>query len=158
MTADRNIRYQVCLARLGWRQGIVSNGMVAGTVGLSLQMEAIIVYNLPTNFQYRVHLANQGWLNWVDQGKIAGTVGQCRRLEALQFRDSGLAVDMSLVVIGKAHVQNQGWQNISSAMEPNFLGTIGQSLRMEAIQLRLLTSLNPLAVKTQLISTSSEWN
>ena len=160
MTANRTISYQVYLGKLGWRQGIVSHGMVTGTVGLRLQMEAIIVYNLPTNFQYRVHVANLGWLNWVEQGEIAGTVGQCRRLEALQFREtSGLATDMTLVVMGKAHVQNKGWQDISSAMEPNFMGTIGQSLRMEAIQLWLVTLLNPSAVKVvQLISTSSEWN
>lgn len=160
MTANKTIRYQVYLAKSGWGQGIVPSGTVTGTVGRSLQIEAIIVYNLPANFQYRAHVADLGWLGWVNQGRIAGTVGQCRQLEALQFRDTlGLAADMTSVLMGRSHVQNKGWQNVSSAMEPNFLGTIGQSLRMEAIQLWLVTLLNPSAVRgTQLISTSSEWN
>lgn len=160
MTANKSIHYQVHLAKYGWSQFPVFAGMVAGTVAHSLQMEAIIVYNLPSGFQYRAHVADLGWLNWVSQGEIAGTTGQSRQLEALQFRDSlGIAQNITSVVIGRAHVHYKGWQDISSAMEPKFLGTIGQSLRMEAIQLWLITSLNHLVVKgVDSISVLPEWN
>lgn len=160
MTANNTIQYQVHLAKYGWRQSPVFDGMVAGTVAHSLQIEAIIIYNLPTGFQYRAHVANLGWLDWVSQGEIAGTTRQSRQLEALQFKGSlGIAENINSVVMGRAHIQYKGWQDISSAMEPNFLGTIGQSLRMEAIQLWLITSLNHLVVKkVGSSSVSPEWN
>lgn len=160
MTANETIRYQVHLAKYGWRQMPVSNGIATGTVGHSLQIEAIIVYNLPTGFQYRAHVAERGWLDWVNSGEIAGTIGQSRQLEALQFRDPlGLAANITSVVMGRAHIRYKGWQDIGSAMEPNFLGTTGQALRMEAIQLWLITSLKNLVVKgSRSISVSPQWN
>ena len=36
--------------------------------------------------QYRVHVQNIGWMNWVDAGQVAGTTGQGLRLEGIEIR------------------------------------------------------------------------
>ena len=36
--------------------------------------------------QYRVHMRDKGWGAWTDQGEVAGTTGEGRRMEALQIR------------------------------------------------------------------------
>jgi uncharacterized protein YjdB len=33
-----------------------------------------------------VHCQGKGWTDWVKNGEIAGTVGQSKRLEAIQIR------------------------------------------------------------------------
>ena len=53
-------------------------------------------------------------------------MGQGLRLEALRFATSGQTV--------RAHVQNIGWQNYSTGATT--IGTTGQGLRMEAIQIK----------------------
>ena len=37
-------------------------------------------------FRYRVHVQNIGWMPWVNDGEVAGTVGQSRRIEAVEIR------------------------------------------------------------------------
>ena len=34
---------------------------------------------------YRVHVQDIGWQNWVRNGRIAGTTGQSKRIEAIQI-------------------------------------------------------------------------
>jgi uncharacterized protein YjdB len=60
---------------------------------------------VPTGICYRGHLHDLGWQAWRCNGGIAGTVGQSRRLEALQIRQYGAGT-----LCANAHVQNTGLQ------------------------------------------------
>ena len=53
------------------------------------KIEAIKI--LPLEFpagaslKYRVRVKNDGWLNWVNAGEVAGIVGEGRRIEAIEI-------------------------------------------------------------------------
>ena len=128
--------YQVHIANVGWAQGYVYDGMGAGTTGQSLSVQAIIINGLPPTFQYRAHVGNIGWMDWVNPGEVAGTVGRGLGLQALQFRNT--TGDQVPLIIGRAHVGFIGWMPVMSGMEPDFFGTTGRGLDIQAIQLLLV--------------------
>ena len=99
--AQTLIGYEVHLGGYGWAQGVVYDGMATGTTGHAIQMECVKVYNLPPGIEYRAHVDGLGWLDWVSSGAEAGTTGQGRNLQALQFRNNGAAADFQ--VFGRAH-------------------------------------------------------
>ncbi len=126
---------------IGNVSGRSENGMlVLGTEGQSLRLEQICVSLLNnTGFdgglQYRVHIQNNGWTDWTDQGNPAGTSGSSLRLEAVQFRLTGrLAVNYDVLYM--AHIQDygdsQGW--VSNGV---IAGTTGESKRIEEIKIKL---------------------
>ncbi len=49
-----SLSYEVHLGFLGWKQGVVYDGMATGTTGFGLRIEAIRVYNIPRFMQYRM--------------------------------------------------------------------------------------------------------
>ncbi|MCE5288072.1 MAG: metallophosphoesterase [Nocardiaceae bacterium] len=73
------------------------------------------------------HVQDTGWLDPVPDGEVAGTTGQARQLEALQFTDPS--------IIAQGHVQDIGWMPESSTR----VGTTGKSLRLEAVRLSART-------------------
>lgn len=87
---------------------------------------------------FRGHVQNIGWQQWncdddADGAAEAGTTGQDLRLEAVQI----IAHQTNGLTCAQAHVQNIGWQGEQeqcvqdgSVLE---IGTVGQSLRVEAI-------------------------
>jgi len=131
------IGYEVHMGGFGWRQGVVYDGMGAGATGHNVRIEAIIVTGLPVGFQYRAHVAGVGWLSWLNQGEVAGTTGESRPLEALQFRWTGPNAAPG-AVWGRSYVARKGWLGVTAGMDPGYFGTTGQSLQMEAIQLWLV--------------------
>ena len=58
---------------------------------------------MSNEIEYRVHLADIGWTDWFQGGEIAGTVGENRRLEAIEFL-------CGKVIAAEGHVQDIGWQ------------------------------------------------
>lgn len=92
-----------------------------------------------SNFTYRAHVADYGWLPAVRDGQVAGTVGLGKRLEAIK-----IAPPEGLVLNVRIHIQDKGWITYpgikagessgegSSANDP-IIGTVGESLRAEAI-------------------------
>jgi len=131
---NKIIGYEVHLGGFGWHQGFVYDGMGAGTIGHAVRIEAIVVTGLPPGFQYRAHVAGPGWLSWLNPGEVAGTTGESRALEALQFRWTG-PNGAPGEVWGRAYVAQKGWLDVTSGMNSDYFGTTGQSLQMEAIQL-----------------------
>ena len=117
----------------------MTEGTEAGTVGKSLQMEAIKLSttgDADVQVEYRSHIQNSGWENgWTKEGQISGTTGKKLRMEAVQIRLTGSDAD-KYDIWYQAHVQNYGWlgweKNGASA------GTTGKGLRMEAIRVRIL--------------------
>lgn len=90
-----SISYQAHVQNIGWQKK-VSNGATAGTTGQGLRMEAI---QISTSGKYAVlykgHVQGFGWERyWYSSSggpanpiqSFAGTIGEGRRLEALQFK------------------------------------------------------------------------
>ena len=110
--------------------------MTLGTTGQGKRMEQMTCYfdnptGLSGTLQYRVHVQDIGWMDWVDAGQPAGTTGQGKRIEAIEMRLTGeLAEYYSVEYI--VHIQdygyNQGW-----VKDGALAGTTGESKRIEEV-------------------------
>ena len=80
---------------------------------------------------YRVHQQSYGWLPVVRDGQIAGVTGKSKRLEALKIdlKMSGVRLKAS------AHIQNIGTVDYGYITRNTVIGTVGKSLRLEAVRL-----------------------
>ena len=151
---EGSVEYQTHVQDIGW-QGWVSNGQMAGTTGQSKRLEAIrIKLNGKVADQYdiyyRVHCQDFGWLDWAKNGEPSGSEGYSKRLEAIEIRlvSKGQAAPGSTdrpfvteaMVSYRTHVQDIGWQEYVSDGEMS--GTSGQSKRLEAINIKLSSSIN----------------
>lgn len=86
------------------------------------------------SIRYQVHLQDYGWVNTVYDGKIAGTTGEARRMEAISIALSGVDGNFSY----KVHCETYGW--LGRTGEGIIAGTTGQGKRMEAIVIYLENS------------------
>lgn len=144
-----DIYYRVHSKDQGWL-GWARNGAESGTVGYGLQVEAIQIKVVPKNgsapgstqnaylekapnIGYTTHLKNKGWQNKVFNGKLSGTIGESRRIEAIQVNLSKLAFSGN--VLYSSHIEDYGWG--TWATNGSLSGTIGKSKRIEAIKLKL---------------------
>ena len=144
-----DIYYRVHSKDQGWL-GWAKNGAESGTVGYGLQVEAIQIKIIPKNSSapgstqnsylektpnigYTTHLKNKGWQNKVFNGKLSGTIGESRRIEAIQVNLSKLAFSGN--VLYSSHIQDYGWG--TWATNGSLSGTIGKSKQVEAIKLKL---------------------
>ena len=112
--------------------------LTLGTIGEGKRLESITInFNNPTPYsgtlQYRVHVQDIGWMDWVDAGKPAGTTGQGKRIEAIEMRLTGELANYYSVEYS-VHIQdygyNQGWVHDGA-----LAGTTGESKRIEEITL-----------------------
>lgn len=128
--------YSTHVENIGW-SNYVYGGIMSGTVGKSLELEAFRVQiinkgALDLGVEYEAHVANTGWLGVVANGATAGTTDQHIQLEAVRLRLTG--ADASKYSIQyRVHVQNEGWQEYKKDWE--IAGTVGLSLRAEAIEI-----------------------
>ena len=147
-----SVEYQTHVQDIGW-QGWKSNGAMAGTSGQSKRLEAIKIklsgdaankYDI----YYRVHAQDYGWLGWAKNGESAGSEGYCKRLEGIEIKlvKKGGAAPGSTsrpfvckTITYQTHVQNIGWQ--AEKADGEVSGTSGQSLRLEAIKIKLGSSI-----------------
>lgn len=127
---------------------------MAGTSGQSKRLEAIKIklsgdaankYDI----YYRVHAQDYGWLGWAKNGESAGSEGYCKRLEGIEIKlvKKGGAAPGSTsrpfvckTITYQTHVQNIGWQ--AEKADGEVSGTSGQSLRLEAIKIKLGSSID----------------
>lgn len=87
--------------------------------------------------QCRVHRQTYGWSDWIDSDSIAGTVGEGKRLEAIQIRivDKNGNATSQYHVSYKVHRQTYGWTDwVSDGAEA---GTTGEGKRLEAICIKV---------------------
>ena len=107
-----------------------------GTEGQCKRLESITLYfDNPTEYsgtlEYRVHVQDIGWTDWVTAGNPAGTTGQAKRIEAIEIRLTGELADNYSVFYG-VHIQDygdmQGW-----VQDGALAGTTGESKRIEAL-------------------------
>jgi hypothetical protein len=78
------------------------------------------------NMKYRAFCQYYAWRAWSKDGEIAGTVGEGKRMEALQFSKESQ-------VTAQCHCQQYG--DMNPVAPGNIIGTVAESLRMEAIKL-----------------------
>lgn len=76
--------------------------------------------------QYRVHMKDIGWGDFVHNGEIAGTVGESRRIEAIN-------IDYQGQIKAKVHLANIGWNNYGIISKDTILGTVGQNRQIECL-------------------------
>ena len=103
----------------------------------SKRLEAIRI-NITNNIegiQYRSHIQDIGWQSWQSNGAISGTVGQSKRLEAIQIRLTGEMAN-KYDIYYRAHVEDYGW--LGWAKNGASAGTEGLLKRLEAIQIVLV--------------------
>lgn len=108
-----------------------SNGNVNGIVGRvdmnkCLQCEETTI---PNYLDCKAHVENEGWLDWVKDGELIGTVGKSQRLEAIILKGKN-GLDLSY----RVHIENIGWSDWVNNGE--IAGTVGKSLRIEAIEIK----------------------
>lgn len=123
---DARVKYCGHLQDIGWTNW-VANGEIAGTTGQSRRMEAIKI-DAPFEIKAKAHLQDIGDVDYgkINKDTIIGTTGESRRLEAL-----ALTGDFTY----RVHIQNIGWTDWKKA-DGSWVGTKGQSLRLEAIEIK----------------------
>lgn len=92
---------------------------------------------------YEVHREDYGWevdakdeadlSKWKKDGMDSGTVGECKRLEAIKIK---LPDGVSGSVQYRTHIQDIGWES-KWAEDGALSGTSGKAKRLEAIQIKL---------------------
>jgi len=102
------------------------------------------------SIRYNVHVENIGWLaqtdlsatgTWLADGAFAGSEGRSQRVEAIQIVLTGAdgkalpGYSVEYLVHGQDYGWTQGWQ-----ADGAIAGTISQSKRLEAIQIRIVRS------------------
>ena len=89
-----------------------------GSRGLSRRLEKInISFENNTGYagslEYRVHIQDIGWTEWLPAGSDAGTAGQSKRLEGIEIRLTGENASQYDIYY-RVHVQNFGWTGWAS--------------------------------------------
>lgn len=128
------LNYAAHVQRKGWLKDVHSG--VAGLTGEGLRLEAFkISTGMTGNIEYRAHVQGIGWQDWKKNGEVAGTLGESKRVEAIQVKLSG-EVANEYDVYYHTHIQNYGWLNWVKNGESS--GSEGQGLRMEAFEIRFM--------------------
>lgn len=145
------VSYSAHVQKIGW-QAPVANGADAGTTGRSLRVEGIKIQltGAPSgaSIQYQAQVQKIGWQAPVANGALAGTTGKSLRIEALRITLNGLN---GYEVQYRAHVQHIGWTawqttaNGTPIATAAVAGTVGKSLRVEAVDIRIVNT-KPVAV------------
>ena len=152
------IAYSTHVQKDGW-QSEVYDGSLSGTEGEAKRLEAIRIklgsdisggvrysthvqkngwmenayLEKAVSVQYRTHVQKLGWLDFVENGALSGTVGEAKRLEAIQIQLSNAQYSGGIEYC--THVQKDGWQGYVS--NGALSGTAGEAKRLEAIRIRL---------------------
>lgn len=79
--------------------------------------------------RYRAHLQDIGWQEWKNNGEMAGTVMESRRMEALQ-------IDSPFKIEAMAHIENKGWVDYGKISKETIIGTTGEGLRLECLRFK----------------------
>lgn len=150
---EGNIEYLSYVQNQGWESTWKKNGEVSGTTGKSLRTEAIRIrltgeVKEKYDIYYRVHIENGGWLDWARNGEITGSNGLDLRIEAIEIKliekrekpnlkTTRKYITENNILSYESHIENIGWMSPVSKKEVS--GTIGQNLRLEAVNIHIIT-------------------
>lgn len=145
-----DVYYSVHAENFGWL-GWAKNGEEAGTAGYGYRLEAIKIQlvtkgdNAPELIGtikeamkarlvgYQTHVQDYGTQAYVYDGAMAGTEGECKRMESIRMK---LPSSVNSSIQYRSHVQDIGWEK-NWASNGSLSGTTGQCKRLEAIQIQL---------------------
>ena len=145
-----DVYYSVHAENFGWL-GWAKNGEEAGTAGYGYRLEAIRIQLVTKGDKapeligtikeamkarlvgYQTHVQDYGTQAYVYDGAMAGTEGECKRMESIRMK---LPSSMNSSIQYRSHVQNIGWEK-KWASNGSLSGTTGQCKRLEAIQIQL---------------------
>ena len=133
-----HLEYQVHSSNIGW-QNWVKQGNYAGdgnneiqAIDFRLVADDTVKVEYPQIY-YRGHIADKGWLSYVPDSQIAGTVGQGIFLQALQF---GMDGEDNYNLSGKVYVDGIGWKEYTNIKSDTVLGTTGQNKAIKAVNFK----------------------
>ena len=148
MAKHYDVYYRVYTQSFGWLDW-AKNGQNAGTEGLSKRLEAMEIvlvkkgesapgstdkpFLAEPSVVYSTHVETYGWLDFVKDGALSGTVKQAKRIEAIKInlQNSPYSGD----IVYSTQGQNYNWLN--NVSNGKVSGTSGQSKRMEAVKIAL---------------------
>ena len=141
--ATPNITYRTHVQSFGW-QGWKYNGAMSGTSGLAKRLEGIEIKlsnkDVEGGIAYCTHVQTYAWqgadlkdpTTWKQNGQMAGTSGEAKRLEAICIQLTGEMAE-KYDVYYRVHAQSYGWLSWASNGAP--AGTAGYAKRLEGIQI-----------------------
>lgn len=131
--AAPDVSYKSHISGIGWESTFTSNGSISGTTGQSRRIEALRV-SLPNSedlgIEYRSHVQNEGWQDWVSNGAVSGTTGKGLQIEAVELKLTGDR-SASYDLYYRVHASNFGW--LGWASNGSTAGTTGWSYAVEAM-------------------------
>ena len=145
-----DVYYSVHAENFGWL-GWAKNGEEAGTAGYGYRLEAIKIQLVTKGDKapepigtikeamkarlvgYQTHVQDYGTQAYVYDGAMAGTEGECKRMESIRMK---LPSSVNSSIQYRSHVQDIGWEK-NWASNGSLSGTTGQCKRLEAIQIQL---------------------
>lgn len=145
-----DVYYSVHAENFGWL-GWAKNGEEAGTAGYGYRLEAIKIQLVTKGDKapeligtikeamkarlvgYQTHVQDYGTQAYVYDGAMAGTEGECKRMESIRMK---LPSSVNSSIQYRSHVQDIGWEK-NWASNGSLSGTTGQCKRLEAIQIKL---------------------
>ncbi len=141
-----NVAYRTHVQSFGW-QGWKYNGQMSGTSGKAKRLEGIEIKLTNKDYEggiaYCTHVQKYAWqgadLNdpttWKQDGEMAGTSGEAKRLEAICITLTGEMAE-HYDIYYRVHAQSFGWLGWAKNGEAS--GTAGYAKRLEGIQIVLV--------------------
>ncbi len=141
--ATPNVTYRTHVQKYGW-QAWKYNGVMSGTSGEAKRLEGIEIKltnkDCEGGIAYCTHVQTYAWqgadlddpTTWKQDGKMAGTSGEAKRLEAICITLTGEMAE-KYDVYYRVHAQTYGWLSWASNGAP--AGTAGYAKRLEGIQI-----------------------
>ncbi|UJF15326.1 Ig-like domain-containing protein [Jeotgalibaca sp. MA1X17-3] len=111
----------------------LSEGTAVITAKVGMKTVSTKVTTLVPSVTYSTHVQLIGWQEEVENGEMAGTTGQSKRLEGIKVSLENLPYSGGIEY--QTHVQSYGW--MSKVNDGTMSGTEGQAKRLEAIRLNL---------------------
>ncbi|MBT2731082.1 Ig-like domain-containing protein [Carnobacterium sp. ISL-102] len=110
----------------------VGTATITAKVGSNNATSIIKVSEKIPSVSYSTHVQSYGWMSEVKDGKLAGTEGKRKRMEAIKV---SVKNNSDLGITYSTHVEKNGWMNWVS--DGALSGTSNESKRMEAIKIKL---------------------
>jgi uncharacterized protein YjdB len=161
-STQSRIRYRSHISGVGWESEWRYDGATSGSAGSTIEAIQVGLENAGStnNLATEVYAQEWGWLGFVRDFWIAGTVGQARRVEAFhaymrttpqELNCNGCAVKMAYMAYIQDNAWNQGWKRT-----PDYAGTEGQQLRVEAFKVVLYNAPEGMGIEYR-ANVEGEW-
>ncbi|MCI8293911.1 MAG: hypothetical protein HFH53_10340 [Hespellia sp.] len=148
-TEKGTLTYDSHVQSYGWMDA-VADGEMSGTQGQAKRMEAFRMYlanpkddagqEIAGTVEYQAHSQSRGWMGWKQNGEIAGTTGQGKRLEALQIRLTGALAEQYDVYY---RVHSAKWGTLGWAKNGEIAGTVGYYKSIESFEVKVVQKGSP---------------